>query len=63
VPKSLGRSDAELLEKEQDGDCLVSCFLETDDPRQGGRPVEDPKVVYDLRRLLARPGTFIWRGV
>jgi hypothetical protein len=52
VPKRLSLSDAEVLEKDPDGDCLVSCFLETDDPRPGGRAVENPAAVFALRCFL-----------
>ena len=45
--------DAKVLEKEPDGNCVLNCYLENDDPRPGGRAVEDPGVVYDLRCFFA----------
>jgi hypothetical protein len=46
--------DAWVLHKEPNGNCVLNCFLENDDPRPGGRAVEDPKVVYDLRCFFAK---------
>ena len=45
--------DAKVLEKEPDGNCVLNCYLENDDPRPGGRAVEDPGAVYALRSYLA----------